>query len=490
MPCNTCGSLLVRKNEKILCPKCNNIQLLERKETINVLRTNMDEVEDALVNLTKKRVDKNKLLYELVWEREKFSRDFFEAYKGFDITKFLTLNFLIFGLMKEPFQGNRIPSDEEVEDIIKAFSKYIVMKNDYLLFKNGLAEALKPNGKIRIIVNERYFPIIKSYENNLIMIKLSARARETARQFKKTFDLIFKKEPRSYLKFTPKEYVEHFYPTINQFYCALLRNEVYDEVFGLLKKYHEISITPGKLMDFVNSYQLFPGTLSFTTIEEFIFRAKKHFGMKDDHIKRSLVFSENNTSNFPMFVTIDDTVCISHRTAFLIYILLHAIVYKELFDGETEKRSKEFEKNEVKKKFESIGWTYFPNLTDKKQPSIEIDGIATFEREMLVVECKGWRSIRPFYEYDKIQEYLIRDVKGIVNGQKFTKGVPKKIPSLIEKVSFVKGNMFVWGFNPKDYDKVNGIIVMRGFPPIREYRGIQIISINEIKELYGHTKNT
>jgi len=487
MPCTTCGSLLVRENENSLCPKCNKIQLLDRYTTCKVLQKNLEEVEDVLIGLIKNRVDKNKLLDGLTWEREKFSRGFFQTYKGFDMTKFLTLNLLMFKLMKESFQGSRSPDDEEVKDIIKAFSKYVSMKNNFLLFKNGFAEALKDGTKIRTIPNERYFPIIRSYEDNLIMIE--SIATEKLKHFKRLFDLIFKGGPRGYLSFTPNEYVEHFYQTINQFYCALLRNELYDEVFGLLKKYNEISLTPGKLMDFTNSYQLYPGTLSFTSVDEFAIRAKKHFNMKDDDIKQLLLFSEKNTSIFPMFISIDDTVYISHRTAYLIYILLHAIFYKELFDKETEKRSKEFEKNEVKKEFESIGWTYLTSLKDKKQPSIEIDGIATFKKEMLVIECKGWRSIRPFREYANIQKYIIRDIKGIVDGKKFTGEIPEKIPSLDEKLCLVKDNMSIWGFNPSGYDKINGIIVVRGFPPIEEYKGIRILSINDIETMFDRNRN-
>lgn len=487
MPCTTCGSLLVRENETILCPKCSNIQLLDRDTTCNALQKNLEEVEDALIGLIKNRVDKNKLLDGLTWEREKFSRRFFQTYKGFDMTKFLTLNLLIFKLMKEPFQGSRSPDDEEVKEIIKAFSKYVNMKNNYLLFKNGFAEALKTDDKIRTIPNERYFPIIRAYEDNLIMIE--SRGMEKLKHFKRVFDLVFKGGHKGYLSFTPSEYIEHLYQTINQFYSALLRNEVYDEVFGLLKKYGEISLTPGKLMDFVNSYQFYLGTLSVTSADEFVIRATKHFSMNASDVKRFLLFSEKEHSNFPMFVSIDNTVCISHRTAFLIYILLHAIVYKELFDRETEKRSREFEKNEVKKEFESIGWTYQANLRDKKQPTIEIDGIATFRKEMLVIECKGWRSIRPFREYANIQKYIIRDIKGIVDGKKFTGEVPEKIPSLNEKLCFVKNNMSIWGFNPLGYDKITGIIVVRGFPPIEEYKEIRILSINDIKMIFDQNRN-
>jgi hypothetical protein len=85
-------------------------------------------------------------------------------------------------------------------------------------------------------------------------------------------------------------------------------------------------------------------------------------------------------------------------------------LYKDLFNRETEKRSKQFEINEVRVRFEEIGWKYHINKTDKKQPSLEIDGLATFERNIIVIECKGWQFY-PYYEYQKRQSYLERDRK-------------------------------------------------------------------------------
>jgi hypothetical protein len=158
-----------------------------------------------------------------------------------------------------------------------------------------------------------------------------------------------------------------------------------------------------------------------------------------------------------------------------------------LFNRETEKRSKDFELNEVRKVFESIGWTYSPNKVDKKQSTIEIDGIATFERRMLVIECKGWK-LYPFYEYKNRQSYLERDIKGIVDGEKFTNEKATKIPSLTEKIEFVKKNMSIWGLTQDSFDEVSGVIVMKSFPPISEYKGTQILSIKDISELFDFKK--
>ncbi len=234
-------------------------------------------------------------------------------------------------------------------------------------------------------------------------------------------------------------------------------------------------------MDLVNSYQLYRGIETVTGVSEFVTRAKKHFGMKEEDVVQYLIFSERSPTCFPLFVALGDTIHISHRTSFLIYIFLHAVLHRDLFMEETVRRSREFEKHEVRKEFERLGWHYYPNLKDKrKSPSLEIDGLAaTYERKMLVVECKGW-TIRPFYEHKATQDYLIRDLEGIVDGKKYTSGNPERIPSLIHKLEFVRRNMSLWGFDPKDYGTVDGMIVMRGYPPIDEYKGFRILSISEL----------
>ena len=168
---------------------------------------------------------------------------------------------------------------------------------------------------------------------------------------------------------------------------------------------------------------------------------------------------------------------------------MHGIIYKDLFDRETERRSKEFEKAEVKKNFERIGWLYYTNKTDKKNPSLEIDGLATYNKKMLVIECKGWQ-LYPLYESQKRQSYLTRDIKGIVEGKKFTGEKAIKVPSLVDKIEFVKKNMNIWGLNPADYDEVIGAIIMKSFPSISEYKGIKVLSIKEISSKFCEQRMT
>lgn len=270
MPCPKCGSLLVRIEEHDVCPPCNGIVLLNRETAVKEMCANLENVETELQNLLKNRAEKNRILKELAWFREKFSRDFFSEYKALDMSEFLSLNLLIFRVMKEPyFNANRnVNYSSEVQELVKAFKVVIRTKLQYLLLKEGLSEAIKTNGKKQTIPNENYFPMLDTYADNDIWVR--SKAEERLKEYKPIFESIIKNQPLGSVSYTPEEFVEHFYSTINQFYCALLRNEIYDEVFGLLRKYAEIGLTPDKLMGFVNSYLMNEDSLTHTSVSEFI----------------------------------------------------------------------------------------------------------------------------------------------------------------------------------------------------------------------------
>lgn len=487
MPCQKCGSIVIRFGVSNICPYCNSVPLLNRRKAILELYANDQAIESAFSIILKNYLDKYKLLIKLCWQRESFSRSFFQKYQAFDTNEFLSSNLLILRTMKEArFKGKKTINDAEIEIIVSAFKRIIESKESRLLLMHGLAEAFQLYDKIRVLYNEHYFSILSTYEDNDIMEQ--SKAKEKIKEYLPSLLSIISEKKQTRSSKSPEEFVKKFYAVINQFYCCFMRNEIYDEVFGLLRKYKEININPQKLMTLVNSYPMNEGSLYHTSLSEFIARAKKFLEIDVRKIRELLIFSESNTQTFPIFLAVNGRVYISHRTTFLIFILLHAIIYKDLFDEETEKRSKEFEKEEVKNTFEGIGWAYYPNKTDKKNASLEIDGIATFKRKMVVIECKGWK-LRPFYEYKQRQDQLLRDIKGIVDGVKYTELKPRKIPSILEKTDFVKANMDIWGFDRKDFDEIEGLIILRGFPPISKYKSVHVLSVKDIEKRFD-SRNT
>lgn len=114
-----------------------------------------------------------------------------------------------------------------------------------------------------------------------------------------------------------------------------------------------------------------------------------------------------------------------------------------------------------------------------------MDGIAYKGNTCYVVECKGWRLPHLIEEKSKKDE-IIRDLKGIVLGYKYTnkngKLIRKPRPSLHTKVQHVKSNRSLYIQSSEDFE-IKGLIVISGYPPITKFDNIKIISINEITHL-------
>lgn len=248
------------------------------------------------------------------------------------------------------------------------------------------------------------------------------------------------------------------------------------------------------LIEFIGStFKLYvDDTLTACPTKEFIRRASIYFEKSENDVKKILVFDVNNSSIFPLFVRIrnktlgGDVVCITQDFSRFIYTILHAIMNKDLFDQETVRLSKDFENKKVKSKFEECGYIYKQNISDKKNATLQIDGFAIKRNKCYVVECKGWRFPRLIDE-PETREHIIRDLRGIVLGKKYTNkdGIPieKEKPSIIEKMEFVKSNIVKLGikygfdFNITD---VEGMIITTDYPPISFYKGTKIYSIHQI----------
>ena len=218
-------------------------------------------------------------------KRSRFLGSFFKEYQGFSTNEFLSSNLLILRIMREPFfKGRKKIKEVEVEAIVKGFKKLIENKEMYLLLMNGLADASKWYDKLKIFCNERYFSIFKTFEDNDIL--LESKADEKIREYLPILESRINVKQTNSVSYSPEEFVKNFYVTINQFYCCLMRNEIFEEVFGMLKKYKDSSLTPNKLMDFVNSYLMNQEKLTHTSVSEFLQRAHKYFGMDEKKNKR------------------------------------------------------------------------------------------------------------------------------------------------------------------------------------------------------------
>ena len=103
---------------------------------------------------------------------------------------------------------------------------------------------------------------------------------------------------------------------------------------------------------------------------------------------------------------------------------------------------------------------------------------------MLYHRSKSYR-FSSLIEENNREMQRIRDLKGIVDGIKYRtkngKLVEKKIPSLLDKICYIKNRQHP--INLTNVELVVGLIILRNYPPISEYKGVKIMNIDEILSL-------
>jgi len=497
MPCNSCNSMLVLIDDQWKCPFCSQLPILDKDTAVDVFGRVLRYLNDLL----KKHLqafEKNRLILHVLWEREKFARSYFDTYQGFDLTKFMTLNVLIRQLMNETiFRGNLVADERNTAELVEHFTTYVRFADYHILLEGGFyslsitepfdsknlseTELLK---NVKIFPNETYLPVLETFENNDILRKKEAQGKiEEYRELAESERARILK--RGKVAYTSDQIIEKWYPTLNQLYCGLHRNVKFRETFDLC---NFKGFSPQRIMEFVNQFPLINSVFTSSEVGDFLERLQRSFpGRRSKVLEKAFVFGETNSRIFPLFVRLGNLVYISHRTAFVVYLLLHPILYKERFDLETSRRSLEMERREAQENFEKAGFTYSPGLKDNpKKPRLEIDGIATRGATMYVVECKGW-DLKPLYDHEWRQKDLERDLRGIVDGVKYERKdgqlKSERKVSLLEKVRFAEENMKIWSFDSESFSEVRGLIVIKASPPIQEYKGVKILPINQIPAL-------
>lgn len=496
MPCNSCDRKLVLVGKwpgTKKCPNCDRIKIVDRPLAIEISKSRLDYL-DGLFVAALKTFDKNNLLARIILEREKFSRSFIDQYQVFNLRLFVTYSILIKRITVEGTSSSVVANQQNLKQLIEYFSKYIEMLTDHSYLKDRFAELqAKSNfnpeklsipeklSNFSIIFNEDFIPLSQTFANN--QLYNDEEARRKLEEYSKE-----KKEVK--LKSPPTDietFISRNYEVLTAFYCGLLKSEIPAKGVFDFSNYQKLDITPEKVMGFANVFSS-PRSKNPVIVQGGMFRVwlDRIFDSNLIEMEKAFVFSEENQNTFPLFVELNDQVIVPYATAFLVSRLLYPILHKELFKRETEKRSRQLEMVRTVEAFGKAGYQYYRNLTDKKQPSMEIDGIATRNREMWIVEVKGW-GIGTYFEHRKGQDWLVRDLKGIVDGLKYSTidGIRRRQRKvgLLEKVEFAKASMSIWGFNQDDYDAVNGVIIIRDYSPISEYKGIKIRSVNQVDSL-------
>ena len=497
MPCNVCQHTLLYIKDELKCPKCFDFKIVDSIISTKIAQKRINHIR-SLWKIELGKIQRDSLLLHLLVHRETLARKFFQQPGILDIDSFFSDTLFIRRVLKEGNpKGTYIVNDTtKSKKIINLFNETKRVETDFSLVKSGYAFVIAKNdfnldnisdedalSNFNIVSTEDHDKLMKSYENyNLYSMEEAQKLqKENASEFKK----ILKEKPNS-RDLTREEFVERNYETISSLYTVLLRNYIYAEIFDL-RSYKELTTDPSKLIKFVNQYDYVPTAFTKMDVDEFIRDARKWFKKSPPMIKRLLLCDENNPDIFPLFVHLNiekkDFILLSQAFTAILYILLHAIITKDLFDIETNKLGILFE-NIVKKKFEELGYKYYSNVMDHPtKKTLEIDGVAIKNGRCFVIECKN-RRLPPVVESLEAKKIMIKDLQGIIDGKK---RIPKKgkqividVPSLPTKIKYVQENSSKHGFSNIVKNKIVGIVVTKDYPILSNYKGVNYLWINDL----------
>jgi len=478
---------------RTLCPRCYGCIIVDRDLAIGISIERLTNLYNLFLRYVR-QFKKTRLIAFIVWEREKYSRSYFENFEPFRLSMFVSFSYLIKCLMIEDFDGNMEANEQNTPAIVELFSDYLGLLTEHIYLKEEFAElvATEPfevssltmkdkQRKFLLIYNENYVPLLRTFANNEIYPE--DEGKKKADDYREEWEKIragFEKK-RKQVNYNPRSMITNSYPVVNALYCGLLKNVVFANTFDF-SNYEGIVREPIQITELAKGYRAVRDRITITPVASFKDAIRQVFKSKKVEAESILLFAANNTGTFPLFPLLEGNVFISHTTTFIIFLLLHPILLKNVYDDETKRRSKQLEIKKTKEAFERAGFRYLSNVTDRKNSRLEIDGLAGKNGALLVVEVKGW-GLTPFYEHKSKHEYLKRDLEGIVDGLKYTKKEGKKIPSLLDKIQYISDNMEKHGFDPAKFKEVKGIIVIEDYPPMEEYRGVKIIGLQDIPKI-------
>lgn len=160
------------------------------------------------------------------------------------------------------------------------------------------------------------------------------------------------------------------------------------------------------------------------------------------------------------------------------YLIARSKAGNQFLQEKFDQDGQNFEKNIVPKLF-SKHLNMKTNKLEKKK--FDIDLIAYNAEIIFVIEVKRWDFLRFFLTLRKKINEVERDLKGVVDGIKYTtkEGILtcKPRPSLLYKMKYIENNKENLGLPDVE---VRSMVITRLYPPFREYKGCLFLSYEEI----------
>lgn len=420
------------------------------------------------------KYDRIKLLEKLFWQREQEVRKFYSEYSVIRFDNLAVYSLSIKKLFQNLQSTDKDISEESFERMIGA-CKTLLKYEEY-------AEGLEADNHIMLK--------LKSYnKNNLAGISpddfliCETEHLMKVRKILAKYNILPEKEALAKMQFWAKdltpvtpgsnrsknsqETITRFYEFISNLSTAFFKNQVYLHAFGISTTRH-IEIDPFVLQRFVTAQQPNKNETTRIPFRKFLRLAKETFGEKSEQFVKTFVLSEDNIDACPLYMKMKGWIFCSQHFSELFTYPLYAISHQSLFNAETEKRSKMFESQIVKKNFEQRGFRYLANHIVKGK--MEIDGIAISPSIVYVIEVKGWKSTI-LVETVESRTYAERDIRNAIDGLHITHKtgqIKKKVP-LPQKVQWVAEHRKALGISEEA--DVQGMLVINREPAIVEYKG-------------------
>jgi len=498
MPCNRCTHILILYKDSLICPKCANLNILD-SITASIIACRRKSIIRRLWKEELSKIQQSSLLLHIVRHREFTAREFWKKLGLLDIDELFSDTLFIKRVTQDGNPDGLIEIDDvkKAEPIIQLFRDTKRVETDFILINScyGLMSFEKDFDlttltdketlqNFTISQTEDHLKLMKSYQNYGLYAREDAEKKfnEHAEEYEK-----IKQEKIIPQSSTTKQFIERNYDTISNQYMTFLRNEIYAETFDL-QSFTDLTSDPSNIAKFVNQYVRVDMALTTDTPEDFLKKARTIFKKSIPRLEKLMIFENSNQDIFPMFVRIkhgnQDFLVLSQAFTMILYIFLHAVITKDLFYAETGKRGSLFE-SKVKAKFEELGFLYIPNKKDDpRNTTLEIDGIAIKNSKCIVVECKNQR-LPPLVESSEARKIMLDGLKGIVDGYKRTtkdgQRITKSVPSLPQKIQYVKDNLESIGLKNDEISDFTGVVITMNYPLLHEYKNIKFISFEEIE---------
>jgi len=523
MTCEKCGHKEVIYYERDLkvilkrCPVCDDIPIMSKEMSLEVIKKECKYVDNLLISKLKE-FNKSSLFFGLLAYREILIGKFLNNSPLIKLTDLLSSVLLLKkAMIYYNDLGNKQATKENIEELFSYSNYFVDIKEKQFLIEEEFGyftaeedfdfiniESGKLDSKLDFINDEDWLTVIESLDQNYI--KTSEAAQEYLEKHKEEYGKSTHNQDSRIS--TPEEYIHLLYPTFQSFKYGLTKNRLFAETFEFeYMENKEILIQSfSKLIEYSD---IICGKLLILSIENFKRYLNDRFGeLNQEKLYKNLIFKHNNQTVAPLFIELDDfyinidgysikySSCIITSLTFLdiIKLFYYPIYYKDIYKLETDRLSDYFEKNIVPEEFYKKGFNVRVDI--KKKDALQIDSIAWDNDFLYVIETKLW-DVSWFFEHRRIHNQRERDLKGIVDGYKYSNNKEEKIPSLTSKVNYVKENLteifsnYVETQMFPDHDSswnnidknIIGLIITKSYPPVKWYKGIKMIGFGEIKDL-------